>query len=190
MDTAAWQCSVQWVCVCARARCCVVCVDSVAHTNTPSFFISFFPPIFVSFFVSFFPDFFTIIRPLFLPPLLRLLFLFLSFLSFFVSFFPSFFPPFFPRYYPVQIPFEESRAMMVDDAPRFKTLVQETLVRHANAINKLTARGMRFWDYGNSFLLECRRAGADVEKAGATDGKTFRYPSYVAPYDIYINISV
>ncbi len=81
-------------------------------------------------------------------------------------------------YYPIQIGFEEARAMMVEDPPRFKELVQETLRRHVAAVNTLTARGMTFWDYGNSFLLEASRAGADVGDGGL-DGKTFRYPSYV-----------
>ena len=54
-------------------------------------------------------------------------------------------------YYPVQLSFKEARRVMVADPPRFKALVQETLRRHVTAINKLTARGMKFWDYGNSF---------------------------------------
>ena len=82
-------------------------------------------------------------------------------------------------YYPVQLSFSEARRVMVDDPPRFKKLVQETLRRHVVAVNKLTARGMKFWDYGNSFLLEASRAGADVALPGENDGKTFRYPSYV-----------
>ncbi len=82
-------------------------------------------------------------------------------------------------YYPVQISFDEARRVMVADPPRFKKLVQESLCRHVAAINTLTARGMKFWDYGNSFLLEASRAGADVGLPGENDGKTFRYPSYV-----------
>ncbi len=82
-------------------------------------------------------------------------------------------------YYPVQLSFKEARRVMVADPPRFKALVQESLRRHVTAINKLTARGMKFWDYGNSFLLEASRAGADVALPGENDGKTFRYPSYV-----------
>ena len=81
-------------------------------------------------------------------------------------------------YYPVQLTFEESRDMMVSNPPKFKELVQETLRRHATAVNKLTQQGMYFWDYGNSFLLEASRAGADVGDGGL-DGKTFKYPSYV-----------
>ena len=84
-------------------------------------------------------------------------------------------------YYPVQLSFEEARRVMVADPPRFKELVQESLRRHVAAVNKLTERGMRFWDYGNSFLLEASRAGAEVALEGdvENDGKTFRYPSYV-----------
>ncbi|MBR3577276.1 MAG: urocanate hydratase [Bacteroidales bacterium] len=78
-------------------------------------------------------------------------------------------------YYPVGQSFEESKAMMADDPARFKEAVQASLRRHVAAINKLTAKGMYFFDYGNAFLLESSRAGADVLKA---DG-TFRYPSYV-----------
>jgi urocanate hydratase len=60
--------------------------------------------------------------------------------------------------------------VMVSDPPRFKALVQESLIRQVTAINTLTARGMAFWDYGNSFLLEASRAGADVLAAGAGSG--------------------
>lgn len=65
--------------------------------------------------------------------------------------------------------------MMADEPERFKEAVQQSLRRQVDAINRLTARGMYFFDYGNAFLLEASRAGADVMKA---DG-TFRYPSYV-----------
>ena len=65
--------------------------------------------------------------------------------------------------------------MMAEEPDRFKEKVQESLKRHVAAINKLTANGMYFFDYGNAFLLESSRAGADVMKE---DG-TFRYPSYV-----------
>ena len=89
--------------------------------------------------------------------------------------------PFNGGYYPVQLSFQEARRVMVADPPKFKGLVQETLRRHVTAVNKLTARGMKFWDYGNSFLLEASRAGAEVGLPGdvENDGKTFRYPSYV-----------
>jgi urocanate hydratase len=70
---------------------------------------------------------------------------------------------------------EEANIMMVDDPSKFKNLVQETLCRHATAINKMCSNGMQFWDYGNAFLLEASKAGADILNS---DG-TFRYPSYV-----------
>ncbi|MDR1006028.1 MAG: urocanate hydratase [Bacteroidales bacterium] len=78
-------------------------------------------------------------------------------------------------YYPVGISFEDANKMMSEQPDEFKKRVQETLRRHVAAINKLTAKGMYFFDYGNAFLLESSRAGADIMKA---DG-TFRYPSYV-----------
>jgi len=79
-------------------------------------------------------------------------------------------------YYPVQIGFEEADKMMVEDPTKFKELVQESLKRHVDAINKLAQKGMQFWDYGNSFLLEASRAKADIMKE---DGISFKYPSYV-----------
>ena len=90
--------------------------------------------------------------------------------------------PWMGGYYPVQLSFEESRRMMREDPAKFKELVQESLRRQVAAINKLTARGMFFWDYGNSFLLEASRVGADIlakpgEKTYGVGG--FRYPSYV-----------
>lgn len=78
-------------------------------------------------------------------------------------------------YYPVGLTFEESKRMMAENPAEFKERVQESLRRQVDAINKLTANGMYFFDYGNAFLLESSRAGADVMNA---DG-TFRYPSYV-----------
>ena len=78
-------------------------------------------------------------------------------------------------YYPAGFSFEESKAMMADQPERFKQEVQKTLIRHANAINKMCAKGMYFFDYGNAFLLEASRAGAKIVKE---DG-TFIYPSYV-----------
>ena len=90
--------------------------------------------------------------------------------------------PWMGGYYPVQLSFEEARTMMHDDPKHFKELVQESLRRQVAAINKLTKRGMHFWDYGNSFLLEASRAGADVlakegDKCYGVGG--FKYPSYV-----------
>ncbi len=78
-------------------------------------------------------------------------------------------------YYPVDVDFNEANRMMAEEPDKFQAKVRSTLRRHAAAINKLTAIGMYFFDYGNAFLLEASRAGADVMKA---DG-TFRYPSYV-----------
>ena len=78
-------------------------------------------------------------------------------------------------YYPVGLSLEESQRMMSEDPAAFKAAVQESLRRQVSAINRLTAKGMYFFDYGNAFLLESSRAGADVLKA---DG-SFRYPSYV-----------
>ncbi|MCX6230192.1 MAG: urocanate hydratase [Bacteroidetes bacterium] len=78
-------------------------------------------------------------------------------------------------YYPVGVGFDEANTMMAENPDGFKIKVQESLRRQIAAINKLTAKGMYFFDYGNAFLLESSRAGADVMKA---DGN-FRYPSYV-----------
>lgn len=78
-------------------------------------------------------------------------------------------------YYPVGITFEESNRMMAEEPEKFHEAVIETLRRHIAAVNKVAANGMYFFDYGNAFLLESSRAGADVLKA---DG-TFKYPSYV-----------
>lgn len=78
-------------------------------------------------------------------------------------------------YYPVDYSLEESQKMMAEEPERFKEAVQASLRRQIAAINRLHDRGMYFFDYGNAFLLESSRAGADVLKA---DG-TFRYPSYV-----------
>ncbi|MGB3946397.1 MAG: urocanate hydratase [Bacteroidia bacterium] len=87
-------------------------------------------------------------------------------------------------YYPVGISFEEANKMMAEQPEQFKKEVQKTLVRHAAAINKLTAKGMYFFDYGNAFLLEAGRAGADVFKSsshlrGETERREFKYPSYI-----------
>ena len=79
-------------------------------------------------------------------------------------------------YYPAGISFEESNKMMAENPDLFKEKVQESLRRHASAINKHTAKGTYFFDYGNAFLLEASRAGADIM---AENGIDFRYPSYV-----------
>ena len=78
-------------------------------------------------------------------------------------------------YYPVGYSLEESKKMMSEDPAKFKEAVQASLRRHVAAVNRLTEKGMYFFDYGNAFLLESSRAGADILKE---DG-TFRYPSYV-----------
>ena len=78
-------------------------------------------------------------------------------------------------YYPVGVSLEESNRMMAEEPELFKEKVQESLRRQVAAINKLTANGMYFFDYGNAFLLESSRAGADI--MGEND--KFRYPSYV-----------
>ena len=78
-------------------------------------------------------------------------------------------------YYPVGVSLEESNRMMAEEPESFKEKVQESLRRQVAAINKLTADGMYFFDYGNAFLLESSRAGADIM---GENGK-FRYPSYV-----------
>lgn len=78
-------------------------------------------------------------------------------------------------YYPVGQSFEESVKMMAEEPERFREAVRASLRRHVAAINELAAKGMYFFDYGNAFLLESSRAGADILRP---DG-TFRYPSYV-----------
>ncbi|CAM1369852.1 Urocanate hydratase [Tenacibaculum soleae] len=82
-------------------------------------------------------------------------------------------------YYPVDISFEDANTMMAEHPKKFKEKVQETLRRHAKAINKHTAKGTYFFDYGNAFLLEASRAGADVMNPNQTLGREFKYPSYV-----------
>ncbi|MBP6089996.1 MAG: urocanate hydratase [Crocinitomicaceae bacterium] len=79
-------------------------------------------------------------------------------------------------YYPAGLNFEESNQMMANEPEAFKVKIQESLRRHANAVNKHTAKGTYFFDYGNAFLLEASRAGADVMAENHID---FKYPSYV-----------
>uniref|UniRef100_A0A8D1NJ98 Urocanate hydratase n=1 Tax=Sus scrofa TaxID=9823 RepID=A0A8D1NJ98_PIG len=86
--------------------------------------------------------------------------------------------PFNGGYYPVQLGFAEAQSLMASDPAAFKGLVQESLRRHVSAINRLAQGNFFFWDYGNAFLLEAHRAGADVGKPGASKME-FRYPSYV-----------
>ncbi len=83
--------------------------------------------------------------------------------------------PYAGGYYPAGIGFEEANEMMAADPDAFRERVQASLVRHVDAINQLVEQGMYFWDYGNAFLLEAGRAGADVFKKD----KSYRYPSYV-----------
>lgn len=83
--------------------------------------------------------------------------------------------PFSGGYYPAGLSFDEANAMMIENPEQFKEEVYKTLRRHVAAINKMTANGMYFWDYGNAFLLEASRAKADIMK----NEETFRYPSYV-----------
>ncbi|MFO7998434.1 MAG: urocanate hydratase [Bacteroidales bacterium] len=78
-------------------------------------------------------------------------------------------------YYPVGLGFEESNDMMASDPDLFREKVKESLIRQVSAVNILAERGMYFWDYGNAFLLEAGRAGADVF---LSDG-TYKFPSYV-----------
>ena len=82
--------------------------------------------------------------------------------------------PFAGGYYPAGLTFVEANVMMAQNPSLFKEKVSESLKRQVAAINKLAARGMYFWDYGNAFLLESGRAGADV-----FSGNGYRYPSYV-----------
>ncbi len=78
-------------------------------------------------------------------------------------------------YYPVGMSYKDANEMMVSNPKQFKEEVQKTLIRHANAINKLAENGMYFFDYGNAFLLEASRAGADI----LNEKGDFKYPSYV-----------
>lgn len=79
-------------------------------------------------------------------------------------------------YYPVGMSFDEANEMMANNPAEFKAAIQETLRKHAAAVNKHTAKGTYFFDYGNAFLLEASRAGADVM---ASNGIDFKYASYV-----------
>ena len=79
-------------------------------------------------------------------------------------------------YYPADLTFDQANEMMARDPESFREHVQASLRRHVEAINRHTARGTYFFDYGNAFLLEASRAGADVM---GPNGKDFRYPSYV-----------
>jgi urocanate hydratase len=79
-------------------------------------------------------------------------------------------------YYPQGMSYEEANTMMAEDPTTFKQRIQETLKRHVKAVNALVKKGMYFFDYGNAFLLESSRAGAEIMDE---EGELFRYPSYV-----------
>ena len=79
-------------------------------------------------------------------------------------------------YYPYQISFDEANEMMASKPDLFKKLVQDSLIKHVEAINEHTKSGTYFFDYGNAFLLEASRAGANVFK---TESNEFKYPTYV-----------
>jgi len=83
--------------------------------------------------------------------------------------------PFAGGYYPAGLSYEQANEMMANDPEAFRQAVYQSLRRHVEAVNTLAARGMYFFDYGNAFLLESGRAGADIMNS---DG-SFRYPSYV-----------
>jgi urocanate hydratase len=83
--------------------------------------------------------------------------------------------PYAGGYYPQGLTFEESNRMMSEEPQKFKEYVKKSLKKHTEYINKLCNNGMYFWDYGNAFLLEAKRAGADILK----DDGSFKYPSYV-----------
>lgn len=80
-------------------------------------------------------------------------------------------------YCPAGYTFEEAKDLLQNSKPTFDEAVRKTLIRHIHAINILTARGMYFWDYGNAFLFEAEKAGAEIKDANKPSG--FRYPSYV-----------
>ncbi len=78
-------------------------------------------------------------------------------------------------YYPTDVSFEKANELMSESPKKFKLLIEKTLKRHVDVINRLVKKGMYFFDYGNAFLLEASRAGADILNG---EGE-FRYPSYV-----------
>ena len=87
--------------------------------------------------------------------------------------------PFTGGYYPAGLSYEESQQMIRNDPEQFRKHCQESLRRQVDAINYLSENGMYFWDYGNAFLLEAHRAGAEVGARETPLGTRFRYPSYV-----------
>ncbi|KAI9558627.1 hypothetical protein GHT06_015415 [Daphnia sinensis] len=87
--------------------------------------------------------------------------------------------PYSGGYYPVGFSYQESQDLLASDPQLFRQRVQDSLRRQIKAINSLADRGMFFWDYGNAFLLEAQRCGADVSARDDPTGLKFRYPSYV-----------
>jgi len=87
--------------------------------------------------------------------------------------------PYSGGYYPVDLSYQQSQELLARDGKQFKELIQQSLRRHIEAINYLSDKGLFFWDYGNAFLLEAQRAGADVSAKDDPTGLKFRYPSYV-----------
>lgn len=87
--------------------------------------------------------------------------------------------PYSGGYYPAGLTYEESNKMIQEDPDKFKVLVHKSLVRQFNAIQKCTNKGMKFWDYGNSFLYQCSVAGANVLNKNPKIKMDFVYPSYV-----------
>ena len=85
--------------------------------------------------------------------------------------------PWLGGYTPHGMTYDEMKEMISDDPEEFKVKVKESLIKHVNVINELSVKGMHFWDYGNAFLLEAGRAGADIFSDNTESG--FKYPSYV-----------
>ena len=85
--------------------------------------------------------------------------------------------PWLGGYTPHGMTYDEMKEMISDDPEEFKIKVKESLIKHVNVINELSVKGMHFWDYGNAFLLEAGRAGADIFSDNTESG--FKYPSYV-----------
>ena len=85
--------------------------------------------------------------------------------------------PWLGGYTPHGMTYDEMKEMISDDPEEFKVKVKESLIKHVNVINELSGKGMYFWDYGNAFLLEAGRAGADIFSDNTESG--FKYPSYV-----------
>lgn len=87
--------------------------------------------------------------------------------------------PFTGGYYPVGLSYQDANQLLKDSPEKFKQMCQQSLLRQVKAINYLSEHGMHFWDYGNAFLLEAYRAGAELNPVQTPFGIQFRYPSYV-----------